>query len=38
MRFEKQNLFFTSDFHIGHENVIRFDNRPFKNVHEMSEK
>lgn len=35
MRFEKQNIFFTSDFHIGHTNVIRFDGRPFKNVDEM---
>lgn len=35
MRFEKQNLFFTSDFHIGHNNVIRFDKRPFANLDEM---
>lgn len=26
---EKQKIFFTSDLHFGHENVIRFDNRPF---------
>jgi calcineurin-like phosphoesterase family protein len=37
MRFEKQNLFFISDFHVGHENVIRFDGRPFENVGEMHE-
>lgn len=24
---EKQKIFFTSDLHFGHENVIRFDNR-----------
>ncbi len=27
--------FFTSDLHFGHENVIRFDNRPFFNLEEM---
>jgi len=30
-----KNLFFASDFHLFHNNVIRFDNRPFANVHEM---
>ena len=28
-------VFFTSDLHFGHENVIRFDNRPFETVDEM---
>lgn len=28
-------LFFTSDLHFGHENVIRFDNRPFASAEEM---
>lgn len=37
MRIEHQNIFFTSDYHIGHNNVIRFDNRPFENLHEMHE-
>lgn len=30
-----KNLFFTSDFHLFHKNVLQFDNRPFKDVHEM---
>lgn len=32
-----KNLFFTSDHHFGHENIIRFCNRPFENVREMNE-
>ena len=35
MRLEKQNIFFTSDFHIGHSNVIKFDDRPFSSINEM---
>ena len=30
-----QKKFFTADLHFGHENAIRFDNRPFANVDEM---
>jgi calcineurin-like phosphoesterase family protein len=33
----KTKLFFTSDFHLFHKNVLRFDNRPFKNVGDMHE-
>ena len=29
--------FYISDLHIGHENVIKFDDRPFKNLEEMHE-
>ena len=29
--------FYISDLHIGHANVLRFDNRPFKDLNEMHE-
>ena len=28
--------FYISDLHIGHENILRFDNRPFADVNEMN--
>lgn len=30
-----QKVFFTSDLHFGHENVLRFDSRPFATAEEM---
>lgn len=27
--------YYIADLHLGHANVIRFDNRPFENIDEM---
>ena len=35
---DERNIFFTSDLHFGHTNVIKFDNRPFFNTREMDSK
>jgi calcineurin-like phosphoesterase family protein len=37
LKLEKQNIFFISDSHFFHANVIGFDNRPFNDVNEMNE-
>lgn len=31
----RKPIFFTSDLHIGHENSIKFDNRPFRDLEHM---
>lgn len=32
---DKRSLFFTSDWHLYHQNVLKFDNRPFRDLKEM---
>ena len=35
--FEPENVWFTSDTHFFHENILRFCNRPFGSIQEMNE-
>lgn len=35
IRLENEDVFFTSDTHFGHNNIIRFCNRPFNDTKEM---
>ena len=30
-------IFYVSDLHFGHFNILRYDNRPFANTHEMED-
>lgn len=32
----KRNIFFSSDWHIGHESVLKYDSRPFTDINHMS--
>ena len=36
-KFDGSRVFFTSDTHFNHTNIIRFCNRPFKDVIHMNE-
>ena len=29
------SIFYSSDLHFGHKNVLKFDNRPYANTDEM---
>lgn len=36
-KFSPEHVFFTSDTHFNHSNIIRFCNRPFNSIEEMNE-
>ena len=36
-KFDKDKVFFTSDLHFGHTNILRFCGRPYTDVKEMNQ-
>lgn len=37
LKLDHQRIWFASDYHFCHANVIKYDNRPYKNVDEMNQ-
>lgn len=37
MNAQEENIYFTADLHLNHDNVIGFNDRPFEDVREMNE-